>query len=579
MIAAVQISIDLRKEKLTIVCLFVGWLVGDLLICAYPLFTSLAKIPVQIVNAQHQRESNIRYFVKPGQKISVSISFARGHSLLSAHPSKDANGSPLFASLVSADDPSFILHYSASQSTAEQRVFAGDFHAPLRETLLDFNEWFPLLEGGNAKRNAAQKHFLQVAVTCSNNIFCDGIERLVNGVCVTDVSKPCDDHDNCTTDSCSEFLGGTCSHQLAKGCSTCNPNCTPNCTNLQCGNDGCGGSCGNCSSSDSCVAGVCEALPSGGAGDCNSPFPLLSNVTDLIGTFNVAGDTSLGRFLYPYTCDSVNGSQQLVYQLNIPEGNYSYLGLEIRSAGFDTVLMAYDTYCGNASSLIVCDDDAFPPGNGGSRLNIKVFPGKTYFFLIGGYDDTSFGPFEFTMIFSPECIPNCDGTFCADDGCGGLCGSCPNGQACFSGTCYPSPCIANCTNRTCGDDGCGGLCGLCPINTTCLFSIDPITQDFSYRGICSNPLPVCSYKNPVCSNCSASQFCDSNCECVDLGSPRADLVLDLNTLLDDLYIEIINITRYSCSFIENCVADTVRPLLVMLLPLSFLTNSLGLSYL
>lgn len=42
-----------------------------------------------------------------------------------------------------------------------------------------------------------------VEVTCSDGVFCNGIERFVNGSCVRG-PNPCDDHVNCTVDMCSE---------------------------------------------------------------------------------------------------------------------------------------------------------------------------------------------------------------------------------------------------------------------------------------------------------------------------------------------------------------------------------------
>jgi hypothetical protein len=37
------------------------------------------------------------------------------------------------------------------------------------------------------------------------------------------------------------------------------PECTPRCAGLECGDDGCGGTCGTCASGSTCKAGVCES--------------------------------------------------------------------------------------------------------------------------------------------------------------------------------------------------------------------------------------------------------------------------------------------------------------------------------
>ena len=60
-----------------------------------------------------------------------------------------------------------------------------------------------------------------------------------------------------------------------------------------------------------------------------------------------------------------------------------------------------------------------------------------------------------------QCLPDCDGMECGDDGCGDSCGSCGQGVSCVDGECQCQP---DCTDMKCGDDGCGGDCGECPEN-------------------------------------------------------------------------------------------------------------------
>ena len=67
-----------------------------------------------------------------------------------------------------------------------------------------------------------------------------------------------------------------------------------------------------------------------------------------------------------------------------------------------------------------------------------------------------------------ECIPSCDSATCGDDGCGGLCGSCPTGFFCQQGQCQEGECEANCQGQSCGDDGCGALCGVCDSDAVCV---------------------------------------------------------------------------------------------------------------
>ena len=65
------------------------------------------------------------------------------------------------------------------------------------------------------------------------------------------------------------------------------------------------------------------------------------------------------------------------------------------------------------------------------------------------------------------CAADCAGKACGDDGCGGTCGSCPQGESCQNGECVGGACQPDCAGQQCGDDGCGGTCGSCPQGQNC----------------------------------------------------------------------------------------------------------------
>ncbi len=70
------------------------------------------------------------------------------------------------------------------------------------------------------------------------------------------------------------------------------------------------------------------------------------------------------------------------------------------------------------------------------------------------------------------CIPGCinqDGSLkeCGDNGCGGVCGTCPP-PAWVCGSNYMCDlCAPDCLDKECGDNGCGGMCGYCPPEEKC----------------------------------------------------------------------------------------------------------------
>lgn len=64
--------------------------------------------------------------------------------------------------------------------------------------------------------------------------------------------------------------------------------------------------------------------------------------------------------------------------------------------------------------------------------------------------------------------PDCFGKECGSNGCGGVCGVCPEGWTCTdSGQCVEY-CEPTCEGKECGPDGCGGECGQCEKGAVCL---------------------------------------------------------------------------------------------------------------
>ena len=107
---------------------------------------------------------------------------------------------------------------------------------------------------------------INVESTCSDGLFCNGYERYVNGVCQipsTDMTRGCDDGDECTQDHCDETLG-RCTRELHNrtechssicGGEKCSRHVA---AGVECGGDGCGGSAGICQTGEACtVEGKC----------------------------------------------------------------------------------------------------------------------------------------------------------------------------------------------------------------------------------------------------------------------------------------------------------------------------------
>ncbi len=83
------------------------------------------------------------------------------------------------------------------------------------------------------------------------------------------------------------------------------------------------------------------------------------------------------------------------------------------------------------------------------------------------------------------------GVRCTDDVCHECCSheDCPEHEGCDAET-LTCQCVADCTGKTCGDNGCGGSCGTCPDGQTCRNGICTCTTGFLCsdnvcRGCCS----------------------------------------------------------------------------------------------
>lgn len=93
-------------------------------------------------------------------------------------------------------------------------------------------------------------------------------------------------------------------------------------------------------------------------------------------------------------------------------------------------------------------------------------------------------------------FPPCDdGADCTADTCDEATGLCAHelGDGCE--TCF-SDCVPDCTGKVCGDDGCGGLCGMCAAGEGCA-SATGICQPADLPGTCANPLPLVNGGDPL----------------------------------------------------------------------------------
>jgi len=112
---------------------------------------------------------------------------------------------------------------------------------------------------------------------------------------------------------------------------------------------------------------------------------------------------------------------------------------------------------------------------------------------------------------TPQCLPSCEddggqALNCGDDGCGGSCGDCADGEECTNGMCTKNACDPICTDVACGDDGCGGSCGDCADGEVC-----------GTDGQCAACEPSCTQENDgetITLNCG-DDGCGGSCGTCD----------------------------------------------------------------
>ncbi len=261
--------------------------------------------------------------------------------------------------------------------------------------------------------------------------------------------------------------------------------CEPiECGGKECGDDGCGGSCGECPAGQACHEWRCvprDGLSCAEYHACfdaclESPDPHCDD--DCNNRISAEGRQDREAFL-----DCVNEACEPDYfdceRLATARGGACY-GPAVR--------------CGR-----VCEPECGGKQCGDDRCGDSC----------GECEGGTCNPYGLCVY---ECEPNCDGKECGDDECNGSCGECIDGWGCNAeGVCEEEGCVPQCRDKECGDDGCGSFCGVCGDGWTC-----------NDAGQCEEPVcePECGGKEcgedgcgGTCGECAGDQFCnDGYCD-------------------------------------------------------------------
>ena len=310
---------------------------------------------------------------------------------------------------------------------------------------------------------------------------------------------------------------------------SCPQDCGFPCKDKQCGEDGCGGTCGTCEAENYCTSnGVCDQCPSncetvecgqspcgewcGGCagglvceeGECRPPcFPVCQGKEcgpDFCGA--KCGDCP----------PSKSACSELLGFVCVEKSNCApvCMGKECGDdgCGGNCGQCPGDWYCQSGMCVPSCTPQCLVPPDfmAYKQCGWDECPGTGVcgvcpqgFYCAPGY-------------MFVEC--SCLGKECGEDGCGVGCGDCPPGWDCDLETVNDpevyvcEPCTPDCTNKECGDNGCGGMCGICPIGFDCI------------NGLCEkecNPVAGCFGKECGPNGCPYGCMEQGTQECSALG--------------------------------------------------------------
>jgi hypothetical protein len=170
-------------------------------------------------------------------------------------------------------------------------------------------------------------------------------------------------------------------------------------------------------------------------------------------------------------------------------------------------------------------------------------------------DDTVTGPTE-SDTEAPTCTPACDDKACGEDGCGGSCGDCADGEACTVEGICAAFCIPACDAMSCGDDGCGGSCGDCADGETCT------------DGVCmADCVPACDGMNcgddscgGSCGECAEGELCTEGM-CMAEAEGACNNAADLAVISTADVAQLSQDAAFAClqgfSVDLQCVIDTL----------------------
>jgi len=227
--------------------------------------------------------------------------------------------------------------------------------------------------------------------------------------------------------------------------------CSPDCSGKECGDDGCGGTCGECLPSETCSPeGTCGE-PLGNS--CNNPF-VIDDVP-----FVASGDTSDASPVHGYPYDGCGEDD--IYARGVTSSDEVYQFTPTVTGVYDIrveadfsaswYVVSDCTYFTNDCFTLQeagplqwaklngeCVFDEYPCAGTATEVTDPSSPeapvlleaGTTYFIIVDGQANNDNDSGTYTLTISDVCLQQCDGKECGPDSCGLTCGECQLGLVC-----------------------------------------------------------------------------------------------------------------------------------------------------
>ena len=326
-------------------------------------------------------------------------------------------------------------------------------------------------------------------VSCDDNVACTADECAdLSGCQHTPDDALCHDDNECTQDVCKPGTGcantGVPENTPCNGggqwaCTTGECLCQPACSGKECGDDGCSADCGECGMGLLCDSGLCVS--------CSALAEIVEEQDQ------VCADSFGDEFI----CEAgicIDGCQAgtcLGGQLCAPN-HHCVACMDVE----DDVDCAVQYGAG-----VLCVDEACKPGE--CHADTDCFPLVCVELLCVACGGPHPCAQPHVCVDGQCCLPDCDAKECGDDGCGGTCGTCPDGKSCDTGQC----------TVVCGDGQCGDGEDLCNCPEDCASGC---------AGCCSGvecqagTAPAkCGVEGAACQDCTADdKSCvDQQCQC------------------------------------------------------------------